>query len=61
MLCTEYMARPAGSRFDPVLGCLKENQVGRLQLGFRGRQDADDLPVGFVDEAIHQRADAVVS
>ncbi len=24
MLCTEYMARPAGSTFDPVLAYLKD-------------------------------------
>jgi uncharacterized protein YceK len=34
ILCTEYMVRPAGSRFDPVLGCLKENHVAAYNWGF---------------------------
>ena len=34
ILCTEYMARPRGSTFDPVLGFLKENKVGALNWGF---------------------------
>ena len=47
ILCTEYMARPAGSTFDPDPGLLQASRsVGRLQLGLRGRQDADDLSRG---------------
>ncbi len=34
LLCTEYMARPTGSRFDPVLGCLKEEHVAAYNWGF---------------------------
>jgi Cellulase (glycosyl hydrolase family 5) len=34
MLCTEYMARPAGSRFDPILPYLKEEHVGAYNWGF---------------------------
>jgi hypothetical protein len=34
MLCTEYMARPAGSRFDPVLPYLKEQNIGAYNWGF---------------------------
>ncbi len=34
ILCTEYMARPAGSRFDPVLGSLKELKVAAYNWGF---------------------------
>jgi hypothetical protein len=34
ILCTEYMARPAGSRFDPILGYLKEEKVGAYNWGF---------------------------
>ncbi len=34
MLCTEYMARPAGSTFDPVLAYLKEEHVGAYNWGF---------------------------
>jgi hypothetical protein len=28
IICTEYMARPVGSTFDPILGYLKSQQVG---------------------------------
>jgi hypothetical protein len=34
LLCTEYMARPAGSRFDPVLGYLKDQKVAAYNWGF---------------------------
>jgi hypothetical protein len=34
LLCTEYMARPAGSTFDPVLPYLKEQGVGAYNWGF---------------------------
>jgi hypothetical protein len=34
ILCTEYMARPRGSRFDPILGYLKEQKVGAYNWGF---------------------------
>jgi hypothetical protein len=34
ILCTEYMARPMGSRFDPVLGYLKSQNVAAINWGF---------------------------
>lgn len=34
ILCTEYMARPAGSRFDPLLAYLKSEGVGAYNWGF---------------------------
>jgi hypothetical protein len=34
ILCTEYMARPAGSTFDPVLAYLKEEHIGAYNWGF---------------------------
>ena len=34
ILCTEYMARPVGSRFDPNLGYLHQVQVGAYNWGF---------------------------
>ena len=34
ILCTEFMARPRGSRFDPVLGYFKQQQVGAYCWGF---------------------------
>lgn len=34
LVCTEYMARPAGSTFDPVLGYLKQEGIGAYNWGF---------------------------
>ena len=34
ILCTEYMSRPAGSTFDPILGYLKEQRVAAYNWGF---------------------------
>jgi hypothetical protein len=34
LLCTEYMARPAGSTFDPAMGYLKEQGIGAYNWGF---------------------------
>ncbi|MBA4150351.1 MAG: cellulase family glycosylhydrolase [Verrucomicrobia bacterium] len=34
ILCTEYMARPNKSRFDPILGYMKEQNVGAYNWGF---------------------------
>jgi hypothetical protein len=34
IICTEYMARPMGSTFDPILGWFKENNVGAFNWGF---------------------------
>ena len=34
ILCTEYMARPAGSTFDPHLGYMKEQEVAAYNWGF---------------------------
>jgi hypothetical protein len=34
ILCTEYMARPVGSTFDPVLGYLKDEHIGAYNWGF---------------------------
>lgn len=34
LICTEYMARPAGSTFDPILGYLKKENVGAHNWGF---------------------------
>jgi hypothetical protein len=34
ILCTEYMARPNGSTFDPLLGYLKEQHVAAYNWGF---------------------------
>ncbi|WCJ60156.1 cellulase family glycosylhydrolase [Fontisphaera persica] len=34
ILCTEYMARPQGSTFDPILGYLKQQKVAAYNWGF---------------------------
>ena len=34
ILCTEYMARPRGSTFDPILGYLKSQKVPAYNWGF---------------------------
>lgn len=34
ILCTEYMARPQGSHFDPILGYFKEEKIGAYNWGF---------------------------
>ena len=34
LICTEYMARPAGSTFDPNLAFLKEQKIGAYNWGF---------------------------
>ena len=34
LLCTEYMARPLGSTFDPILGYFRDQQVGAYNWGF---------------------------
>jgi hypothetical protein len=34
ILCTEYMARPNGSTFDPVLGYFKEQKIAAYNWGF---------------------------
>lgn len=34
IFCTEYMARPRGSTFDPILGICKEHKVGAYNWGF---------------------------
>ncbi len=34
IVCTEYMARPLGSTFNPILGWFKQNDVGAFNWGF---------------------------
>jgi len=34
ILCTEYMARPIGSKFDPDLGAFRERNIGAYNWGF---------------------------
>ncbi|MCA9263981.1 MAG: hypothetical protein KDA60_09050 [Planctomycetales bacterium] len=44
ILCTEYMARPNGSRFDPVMGYLKEQKVGAYNWGFVAGKTQTNYP-----------------
>ena len=34
LICTEYMARPNGSTFDPILGYFQEQKIGAYNWGF---------------------------
>jgi hypothetical protein len=34
IICTEYMARPRGSTFDPILSIAKQDHVGVINWGF---------------------------
>lgn len=34
LLCTEYMARPVGSKFDPLLGYFKDQKIAAYNWGF---------------------------
>lgn len=34
IICTEYMARPMGSTFNPILGWFKDHDVGAFNWGF---------------------------
>jgi hypothetical protein len=42
--CTEYMARPRGSTFDPILGYLKEQKVGAYCWGFVAGKTQTNYP-----------------
>ncbi len=44
LLCTEYMARPAGSTFDPLLGYFKQQKVGAYNWGFVAGKTQTNYP-----------------
>jgi hypothetical protein len=44
ILCTEYMARPEGSTFDPVMGYLREQRVGAYNWGFVAGKSQTQYP-----------------
>jgi hypothetical protein len=44
ILCTEYMARPNGSHFDPVLGYFKEQNVAAYNWGFVAGKTQTNYP-----------------
>ncbi|MCA9055121.1 MAG: endo-1,4-beta-xylanase [Planctomycetaceae bacterium] len=44
IFCTEYMARPQGSRFDPVLGYFKDQKVAAYNWGFVAGKTQTNYP-----------------
>ncbi len=44
ILCTEYMARPNGSRFDPVLGYFQKQQIAAYNWGFVAGKTQTNYP-----------------
>ncbi len=44
MICTEYMARPNGSTFDPILGFFKEQNVSAFNWGFVAGKTQTNYP-----------------
>jgi len=44
ILCTEYMARPQGSTFDPILAYLKEHKVAAYNWGFVAGKTQTNYP-----------------
>jgi hypothetical protein len=44
ILCTEYMARPNGSHFDPVLGYFKKQKVAAYNWGFVAGKTQTNYP-----------------
>lgn len=44
ILCTEYMARPNGSRFDPILAYFKQEKVAAYNWGFVAGKTQTNYP-----------------
>jgi len=44
ILCTEYMARPMDSTFEPILGYLKAQEVGAYNWGFVAGKSQTNFP-----------------
>lgn len=44
ILCTEYMARPQGSRFDPILGYFQKEKVAAYNWGFVAGKTQTNYP-----------------
>ena len=44
LLCTEYMARPAGSRFDPIMGYFKKEKIAAYNWGFVAGKTQTNYP-----------------
>ncbi|MDG2385446.1 MAG: hypothetical protein P8N76_27495 [Pirellulaceae bacterium] len=44
IFCTEYMARPTGSRFDPLLGYFKDQKIAAFNWGFVAGKTQTNYP-----------------
>ena len=44
ILCTEYMARPNGSRFDPAMGYFKHEKIAAYNWGFVAGKTQTNYP-----------------
>lgn len=44
LLCTEYMARPNGSKFDPDMAYLKQERIGAYNWGFVAGKSQTNYP-----------------
>jgi len=44
LLCTEYMARPAGSHFDPIMGYFKKEKIAAYNWGFVAGKTQTNYP-----------------
>ncbi len=60
ILCTEYMARPRGSRFDPVLGYFKEEKVAAYNWGLVAGKTQTIYPWDSWSETLRRRARGLV-
>ena len=60
MLCTEYMARPEGSTFEPVLAYLSEQKIGAYNWGFVAGKTQTIYPWDSWQEDLHRRAPRLV-
>ena len=61
LLCTEYMARPVGSTFDPVLSYLQDEHIGAYNWGFVSGKTQTIYPWDSWQKAYSARASCVVS
>ncbi|MFO0917238.1 MAG: cellulase family glycosylhydrolase, partial [Planctomycetaceae bacterium] len=57
ILCTEYMARPAGSRFDPLLAYFREQKIAAYNWGFVAGKTQTQYPWDSWQKAYSQEPD----
>ena len=56
VICTEYMARSAGSTFDTILPIAKKYHVAAINWGFVNGKIADESSMGFMGTAVCENA-----